>query len=241
MDSYKLCSLLFETTPDYSQNLQTLKSLIDSTQKNSLIVAPEVCLTGFDYDNFDDAIAFAPQALEQLLELSTEKIIVFTIIEKVGDAVLNVAKILHNKEVVYSRPKAKLFRFGGEEKYFSEGDTDSIEIITVAGIKIALLVCFELRFKALWQKCEGADVIVVPAWWGALRTQHYKVLTHALAIINQCYVVASDSKNEECSKMSGVIDPQGKELRNGNKACLEVAYDKKEIALMRRYMDVGIG
>ena len=122
----------------------------------------------------------------------------------------------------------------------SEGDDEAIKIIEVDGIKIAIFICFELRFKELWQKSEGADVIAVPSYWGVLRTEHFKSLTQALAIMNQCYVVASDSEDEECTKMSGIITPQGEVHRNGNKPCLEVAYSKKEISLMRRYMEVGI-
>jgi predicted amidohydrolase len=52
MKDWKLCSLLFETTRDYKSNLQTLLYLIEKTPQKSLIVAPEVCLTGFDYENF---------------------------------------------------------------------------------------------------------------------------------------------------------------------------------------------
>ncbi len=66
-------------------------------------------------------------------------------------------------------------------------------------------------------------------------------ITQTLAIINQCYVVASDSSDDECTKMSGIVTPHGEVERNGNRACLEVAYSKKEIAVMRKYMDVGIG
>ena len=84
-------------------------------------------------------------------------------------------------------------------------------------------------------------MIAVPSWWGVLRTQHFTIFTQALALTNQCYVVASDSKNEDCTKMSGIITPQGVATRNGNKACLCVPYSTKEIQLMRRYMDIGIG
>lgn len=237
---YKLCSLLFETTNNYNTNLQTLLKLIKQTSNKSLIVAPEVCLTGFDYDNFEAVIDFAPHAIEEIKKASKNKIIMLTIIEKRGDKVFNFVKVFHNGEVVYERAKAKLFRFGGEEKYFSEGNKEQVAIIEVDGIKIGILICFELRFKEFWIRLEGADVIAVPSWWGVLRTEHFKALTRALAIMNQCFVVASDSLNEECTKISGIINPQGEVSHNGNKPCLSVDYDKKEIALMRRYMDVGI-
>ena len=240
MSEYKLCSLSFCTTNDYKTNLQTLLKLIKQTPNKSLVVAPEVCLTGFDYDNFEAVCEFSNKANEEIKKASYEKIIILTIIEKRGDEVFNFAKVFHNGDIVYERAKARLFRFGGEHNHFSEGNEEEIKIIEVDGIKIAILICFELRFKDLWKRCEGADVIATPSWWGVLRTEHFKAITQTLAIINQCYVVASDSLNEECSKMSGIIKPDGEVLRNGNKPCLEVQYNKKDIKLMRKYMNVGI-
>ena len=237
---YKLCSLLFETTPDYNTNLQTLLKLVDECDEKSLIVAPEVCLTAYDYDNFDEVLEFASVANEAIKKASKDKIIILTIIERKDGEVFNFAKIFHNGEIVYERAKARLFRFGDEHKYMSEGRDEDIRIVEVDGIKIAIFICFELRFKELWQKSEGADVIAVPSYWGVLRTEHFEVITQALAIINQCFVVASDSMDSECTKMSGIISPHGKVDRNRNKPCLEVPYSTKEIEVMRRYMDVGI-
>lgn len=240
MSSYKLCALSFETTSEYNTNLQTLLTLIKQTSEYSLIVAPEVCLSGFDYDNFDAACEFATFASEEIKKVSHNKIIIVTMIEKRAHEAFNFAKIFHNGEIVHKRAKAKLFRFGGEEKFFSEADENEVQIIEVDGLKIGILICFELRFKTLWQKLEGSDVIVVPSWWGILRALHFKTLTNALAVMNQCYVVASDSRNAECTGLSGIITPQGIEERNGNKPCLELTCSKKEISLMRRYMNVGI-
>ena len=240
MNTWKLCSLLFETNSNYESNLQTLLNLVDKTPQKSIIVAPEVCLTGFDYDHFEDVNNFASRAIQEIKKVSTNKIIILTIIEKLHGKIYNMAKTFYNGEVVHQRAKARLFSFGGEDKFFSEGDNSEFEIVEIDGIKIAILVCFELRFKDMWKRCEGADVIAVPSWWGVLRAEHFKSFTKTLAIMNQCYVVASDSLNAECSKMSAIITPMGEVLRNGNKPCLEVAYKPKEILKMRRYMDVGI-
>lgn len=97
---YKLCSLLFETTNNYNTNLQTLLKLIKQTSNKSLIVAPEVCLTGFDYDNFEAVIDFAPHAIEEIKKASKNKIIMLTIIEKRGDKVFNFVKVFHNGEAL---------------------------------------------------------------------------------------------------------------------------------------------
>lgn len=239
---YKLYSLLFETkVGEYDTNLQILLHLISKTPKNSLIVAPEVCLSGFDYENYDAALAFCDVANEALKEASDGKIIILTMLERRGDEVFNFAKIFHNRAIVFERAKAKLFRFGDEHKYMSEGSGDEVQILTVDGIKIGILICFELRFKEFWQRLEGCDVIALPSWWGVLRTEHFRVLTEALAVMNQCYVVASDSQNAECTGLSGIIRPHGEVERNETRAILECSFDRKEIVTMRRYMDVGIG
>lgn len=215
--------------------------LVKKTSKKSLIVAPEVCLTGFDYDNYEKAVEFSHLANEEIKKASKDKIIILTMLERSNGEVFNFAKIFYNGEVVFKRAKAKLFRFGNEHKYMSEGSSEDVKIVEVDGIKIGILICFELRFKEFWQKLEGCDVIAVPSWWGVLRTEHFRVITQTLAIINQCYVVASDSLNEECTKQSGIIRPHGEDERNCDRASLEVKYEKKEIITMRRYMDVSIG
>jgi predicted amidohydrolase len=241
INNTKLYSLLFDTTTtDYNENLKLLLSLIEECDNNSVIVAPEVCLTSYDYDNFEKALDFASNANNAIKKASHGKIIILTMLERRDGEVFNFAKLFYNGEVVYERAKARLFRFGDEHKYMSEGSDEEFKIVDVAGIKIAIFICFELRFKELWQKSEGADIIAVPAWWGVSRTEHFRAITQTLAIINQCYVIASDSQNEECTAMSGVITPMGEEHRNRNKPCLEIKYNKKDIALMRRYMDVGI-
>ena len=185
-------------------------------------------------------ILFAERATQEIKKLSLNKIIVITMIEKRDGEIFNFVKVFYNGAVVFERAKARLFRFGDEHKYMSEGSDESFKIVEIEGIKIAILICFELRFKELWKLSEGADIIVIPSYWGILRTEHFKSLTQSLAIINQCYVVASDSMNDDCSKMSGIITPQGIVERNFGKEFLELSYSKKEINLMRRYMDVGI-
>lgn len=236
-----LCSLSFKTTHNYEENLKTLSTLIKNSPEDAVIVAPEVCLSGFDYENIDAVVAFTPKALEELKHLCGKRIVILTVIEKVGEALYNMVKIFHNGAIVYERGKARLFRFGGEQNYFKEENDKKVCLVELDGIKLGVIICFELRFKSLWQSLEGADIIAVPSWWGVLRAEHFKVLTQSLAVMNQCYVIASDSANEECTKLSGIITPFGVDVRNENSACLQVDYDKKEVQQMRRYLDVGIG
>jgi len=184
---------------------------------------------------------FAPYATQEIKKNSHNKTIVITMLERRGEDVYNFAKVFKNGEVIYEQAKVKLFKFGNEHKYMSPGAEEDIDIFEIDGIKIGILICFELRFKTLWQKLEGCDIILVPAWWGVLRSENFKTLTEALAVMNQCYVIASDSANDECTAQSGIITPFGEVQRNGNRPCLNVPYSQKEIKKMRKYLDVGIG
>ena len=239
-ESRPLCSLRYETGPDYEQNLTALLSMIDDTPEDAIVVAPEVCLTNFDYDHFAAAADFAPHALEQLFKHAGSRTIVLTLIERRDDGIYNVAKVLNEGKVIHEQAKAYLFKFGGEHEYFREGSDDEIVLFEIDGIKMGIMICFELRFKTLWQKLEGADIIAVPSQWGKLRSQNFIILTEALAVMNQCYVIASDTSNEEMTGESGIISPFGVASRNGNNPCLEIEYEENEIRKMRRYLDVGI-
>ena len=235
-----LCSLRFASAGTYEATLSLLSGLIAETPEDALVVAPEVCVTGFDYASFEKAADFAPCIIETLLPLSERRIIVLTLIERRGEDIYNVAKVLHGGRVVHEQAKSRLFRLGAEHEHFAEGDDAEVVLFEVDGLKLGILICFELRFKSLWQRLEGADIIAVPAQWGRLRSSHFVTLTEALAVMNQCYVVASDSADPEMSGQSGIVSPFGEVRLNGNVPCLEGEYDEKEVLKMRRYLDVGI-
>jgi omega-amidase len=238
-----LCSLAFNSEANsYDENLSTLLSLVKNAPANALIVVPEVAVTNFDYDHFEAAAAYAVVITRAFMEAARgEQIIVATMIERRTDGrIYNVAKVFHRGRVIHEQAKAALFTFGGEQDYFAAGKESEIALFEVDGLKIGILICFELRFKRLWQQLEGADIIAIPAQWGKLRSQNFVSLTNALAIMNQCYVVASDTRNSDTSGMSGIITPFGEERRNGELLFLEGNFSEKEVRKMRRYLDVGI-
>ncbi|MDA3945164.1 MAG: carbon-nitrogen hydrolase family protein [Helicobacteraceae bacterium] len=237
-----LCSLSFKSeNHSYEENLTSLLSLVKQTPVDAVIVFPELAITNFDYDNFEAAAAYSEVITKKLLEAAQEKIIVATMIEKLEDGrIYNVAKVFHSGAVVHKQAKVELFKFGGEHDYFSAGSESEITLFEIDGITFGLLICFEIRFKQFWKLLEGADIMLIPAQWGKLRAQNFVSLTNALAIINQCYIVASDTDNSDTTGMSGIVSPFGDEIRNGKQLCLTETYKEKEVRKMRRYLDVGI-
>ena len=235
-----LVSLQFKTTSNYQDNLDKLVSLIDKCEDGSFILAPELCLSGFDYDKLDEAFGISITAIDILKKLSLNKTISLTLTIKKNDKYFNTLHIFSNGNIVYTQSKFKLFTLDDEYKHFTSGNINDIKIIDIDGIKVASLICFELRFIDLWKKVKGTDIILVPAMWGKKRKQNFEVLTNSLAVMHQCYVIASDSCNDDMASSSGIISPFGKEIRDDSKEIISVVYEKKEIKKMRRYLEVGI-
>lgn len=238
--SMNLVSLQFYTSDDFEKNLINLQNQILSIEVGSIILAPELCLTGYAYDKLDEAVMLSAKAIPLLKKLSLNKTIALTLITKSPRKHLNTLYIFHKGEIIHTQSKHELFVMNEEKKHFKAGDIEDIKVVKIGELKVATLICFELRFTKLWEKIKGADIILVPAMWGSLRKDHYETLTKSLAIVNQCYVCASDSANVTCAKSSGIISPFGEEFRDDTKDIIELNIDLKEIKKMRKYLNVGI-
>ena len=221
-------------------NFKTLTRLLNLTPTNSIVLAPELCLSGYKYEDMQKSAEFSKEIMGELLKLSKDKTLALTLIEKEGNYYFNNLYILHNEKLIQKRAKAKLFPLGDEPKYFKEGNTKEIKTIEINGIKIATLVCFELRFNELWQKVAGADVILVPSFWGKSRKEHLKILSHAIAVMNQTFVVVANSSDESMASSSGIITPFGDVYRDDSSYIIKKEFDRNEIKKMRRYINIGL-
>lgn len=236
-----LCALQFAyENRSFEENFATLRALLEQTPEHSIALAPELCLSAYNYNAMEEAARFSASIIPKLAKLSTCKTIALTMIEKTETGYVNNVKLFHNGALLYTRAKAKLFTLGEEEHYFQAGDTQEIKIIDIDGIKIAVLICFELRFLELWEKIKGADLILVPAYWGKLRKKHFEVLTTALAIANQAYVLCANGADEGMAKGSAIISPFGDVVRDDEASLILHPFDPSEIKKMRRYLDIGL-
>lgn len=234
----KLISLQLKSTPSFENNLKQLITTIDKCSESSFILAPELYLTNYHYENMDEASHFAPIAIASLTKLSLNHTIALTILIKENDNFYNRFFCFHKGSVIYTQDKAKLFPLNQEHDFFSAGDTKKITKFNVNGITYGVLICFELRFISLWEQLKGVDIILIPAMWGKTRKSHFESLTKALAIINQCYVVASNSANADMARSSSISSPFGVTTKNDRASKIEVVFEPKEIVAMRRYIKV---
>ena len=236
----KLIALQIKTTSNFQDNLDHLKELINSCEENSLILAPELALSGFAYDNMEEASQFSIKAIEEIKKLSINKTIALTFITKNKDKFFNTLYIFHNQNIIHTQSKVQLFPLGNELEYFSAGNEEDIKIIEINGLKIATLICFELRFPKLWEKIKGADIILNPAMWGIKRKDHYETISKSLALVNQCFVIACNSADDNMAKGSAIINPFGIVKRDDNLEIIEEKFDLDEIKKVRTYINIGL-
>jgi omega-amidase len=64
-----LIALQIKTSPNFQENLIHLKDLINSCEEDSLILAPELALSGFSYDKNEEASNFSIKAIEDIKAL----------------------------------------------------------------------------------------------------------------------------------------------------------------------------
>lgn len=99
-----------------------------------------------------------------------------------------------------------------ESTYVVPGDGPS-PIVEVAGARVAVAVCFDLRFPELFRlyALAGAEVVAVPAAWyrGPLKEEALHVLARARAIENTVYVAVANQYSDRFTGRSTAVDPLG--------------------------------
>ena len=240
MISKQLYSLQVKTGQNFEENLTHLKNLILDCESDSIILAPEVCLTNFCYQRMDEASEFAKVATETLLRLSSDRTIAITMIEKYRDGFYNNLKVFHKGELLHKQSKHKLFPLGNEHLHFQSGDIAEIAPFKIDDLTCGAINCFELRFIELWERVKGCDLIFVPAQWGKERKDNFETLCKALAITMQSFVLASSGANDTCAKGSGIISPFGLALTDDSKEVVAMRADFNAVSQVRKYINIGL-
>ena len=191
-------------------------------EKSDLIVLPEMFSTGFTMNNKPLAEKMTGRTVEWMKRMAKEKNCVVT-----GSVIIEEKKKYYNR-LIWMMPNGKfktydkrhLFRYAGEEKYYSAGKKKLI--VKLNGWKVCPLVCYDLRFP-VWirNKNKQYDVLLFVANWPERRNYPREALLLARAIENQSYVigvnrVGKDGGDINHSGDSVFINPQGEVISKAN-------------------------
>ncbi|MCL2345301.1 MAG: carbon-nitrogen hydrolase family protein [Desulfobulbus sp.] len=134
------------------------------------------------------------------------------------------AMLVHDPRGVCVQRYDKVHLFGfaqGNERYDEaaciEAGDQPVALETPFG-RIALSICYDLRFPELYRALAPVDLILVPAaFTDTTGRAHWEILLRARAIENQCYVLAAaQGGRHESGRMthgnSMIVDPWGEIL-----------------------------
>ncbi|MFU9136264.1 deaminated glutathione amidase [Erwinia tasmaniensis] len=127
---------------------------------------------------------------------------------------LNVLIAIRNGEIIARYDKLHLYdAFAMQESRNVSAGLTVPPLVDVAGMKVGLMTCYDVRFPELARRLvlDGADVLVLPAAWvkGPLKEMHWEVLVTARALENTCYLVAVGECGPRNIGNSLVVDPLG--------------------------------
>jgi omega-amidase len=190
---------------DKSANHAKIRRLLSEArpQPGTLVVLPEMCLTGFTMADLEDTG-------ESLAELSKG----IRLLAGMKRNQRNEAVLFEDGREVACYAKMHPFQFAGESVV---PGTEPV-VVECGGFKLAPAVCYDLRFPELFRAGvkRGANLFAVIANWPTARLDHWLTLLKARAIENQSYVIGVNrcgrDPNVEYPGHSQIISPRGEVL-----------------------------
>lgn len=209
------------------ENVRNVQRLFTAYAGSDLYVLPEMWATGFattphEIAENEDSIArrwMERAAAEHQCAISGSLLV------QTSDGTYRNRQYFVTPDATVFYDKHHLFTYGHEDRYITAGDRSVVA--TWQGRRFLLLTCYDLRFP-LWARYGRVgeyDAIIVVANWPEKRQPAWRILTHARAVENQCYLIGCNrvGDDEFCHYRgeSLVCGPQGATL-------LECAADAEE-------------
>ncbi|MFJ8265956.1 carbon-nitrogen hydrolase family protein [Peribacillus asahii] len=209
-------------------NLQKTISFVQEAGNNgaNLIVFPECSLTGYCFENREDAERYAltigdywnQQLIDEAKKFNCY--IVVGLVERDGKNLYNSALVIGpngNKDIYR---KSHLSELGVDN--FIETDHKPYSVIQTEFGKLGVLICYDIRFpeQARVLSLEGADVLVHITNLPLTASSQVDILLPARANENRVYVLSSDRVGEEQGYQflgrSIIYDIDGKVINEAN-------------------------
>jgi len=243
----------FAVKREWQENATTCLSMMDQASRADadLLVLPEAVLAS-DITN-PDLILEAAQPLDgpflsQLLVASKGTRLTTVLGMHVpgnSHKVFNVLVVIRDGKLMAEYRKLHLYdAFAMQESTRVEAGEQVPPLVEVAGMKVGLMTCYDVRFPELARRLvlDGADVLVLPSAWvkGPLKEMHWDLLTRTRALENTCYVVAVGECGTRNIGNSMVVDPLGVPISRAaeSHALIFAELDPQRIATARAMLPV---
>jgi predicted amidohydrolase len=210
-----------------SQRIQRVVAMMRDAPSADLMVLPELWDVGFsNYDSYQDAARpLSESSVRAVAEVAVERsvhVVAGSVLERDGAWMYNTVSLIGpDGSILDSYRKIHLFGFASRESELLAPGSRTVVVPTAIGA-IGLATCFDLRFPEQFLELRrlGADIIVVPAAWPALRRAHWELLTRARSLDAQTPLVGCNAVGPcygvDLAGESVVIDALGKPLASAH-------------------------
>lgn len=216
----------------------------------SLIVLPEMFESGFSMDANKTVQSQQREGEQCLRELAVKyrSAVMGGVISSIADAGADCTPAAANEAVVFGPDGSQLARYrkqqpfsrAGEDRCYQAGDQSVI--FQWQGVRIAPLICYDLRFPELFRAAvrDGAEMFVLIACWPSVRSEHWVRLLQARAIENLALILGVNrcghEPNLEFDGRSSAFDHLGRCLfeADGREQIIQCDFDP---AAMRAWRD----
>ena len=263
----QICAIQMTSSTNVDDNISDIEQQLLTLEQaeQQLVVLPECCLFFGGKDLAQLTLAQEHQAKGSLrvkLAALAKKYNVFLVagsipvLSNVADKFTNTCFVFSpDGEELTSYDKIHLFDVAVadneknycESRYVKAGD--HVSVVNVAGVKVGLSICYDLRFPELFRQLsqQGAKIITVPsAFTRVTGAAHWQTLLQARAIENQVYIIAAGQEGvhlngRETWGHSMIISPWGEILTqlDTGKGIICAKYQAEELDKVRKAMPVA--
>ena len=207
--------LVWENPLKNRENLELL--ILQLVGKSDVVILPETFTTGFSMRTSELAEPMDGPTLKWLLDLSKVSGVAIggSLLVKVDDYIFNRFVFVTPDGGISFYDKRHLFSIGGESNLLTSGDHR--QVINYLGWRIALYVCYDIRFPVWCRNLADTDLMIFTANWPDSRREVWNTLLKARAIENQVYVagvnrIGTDGEGIYYSGHSQIINARGELL-----------------------------
>lgn len=178
--------LAWENPDENRRNLEIL--ILTMADNTDLVILPETFTTGFSLHSDMLAEPMDGPTIQWMLNLSRK-----TGIAICGSLLVRDNHLNYNR-FIFVTPDGQLSFYNKRHLFSIGGESDLITpgcervIVPYLGWRIALYVCYDLRFPVWCRNVDDTDLIIFTANWPESRNEVWSVLLKARAIENQVFV-----------------------------------------------------
>ena len=198
-----------------AQNRQNFEKLIlQLKDQTDIAILPETFTTGFSLRAADLAELMEGPTISWMFKLSRQTNLAIggsLLIEEHGSYYNRFVFITPQGEISFY-DKRHLFSIGGESDSVMSGNQRVV--VHYLGWRIALYICYDIRFPVWCRNVADTDLMIFAANWPDSRNEVWSVLLKARAIENQVYVagvnrIGTDGEGINYKGNSQMINPRG--------------------------------